>query len=91
MGDMAEFYRDWDDIKRQRKEELRKQNMKDLATSGLAYEVKNNGFHFIIRINGIRVADFYPTTSKWSVRGGRKGYGFHNLIKSIDSTWKSTK
>ena len=71
-----------------RKEEAKKRKASHMKTSpemldsnGIEYEVKNNGIHLIVRHNG-KVADFWPSTGKFSVRGsGQYFRGVKMLIR----------
>ena len=53
-----------------------------LAERGIAFESKNSGVHLIVT-HGEKVADFWPGTGKFIVRGGRDGRGVFNLLKAI--------
>jgi hypothetical protein len=53
-----------------------------LAERGITFESKNSGVHLIVT-HGEKVADFWPGTGKYIVRGGRQGRGVFNLLKAI--------
>lgn len=53
-----------------------------LAERGVAFESKNNGVHLIVT-HGEKVADFWPGTGKYIVRGGRQGRGVFNMLKAV--------
>ncbi len=53
-----------------------------LAERGVAFESKNSGVHLIVT-HGEKVADFWPGTGKYIVRGGRQGRGVFNMLKAV--------
>lgn len=53
-----------------------------LAERGVAFESKNSGVHLIVT-HGEKVADFWPGTGKYIVRGGRQGRGVFNMLQAI--------
>lgn len=57
-----------------------------LKKNGIEFETKNGGVHLIVTHNG-KIADFWPGTGKFNIRGGF-GYqrGVRNLIKSLNES-----
>jgi len=54
-----------------------------LGKNGFSYEAKNNGAHFIIRHNG-KIADLWPATGKFNIRGDNRYFrGVRLLIKIL--------
>ena len=53
-----------------------------LTERGIVFEAKNSGAHLIVK-HGDKVADFWPGTGKFIVRGGKQGRGVFNLLKKI--------
>ena len=53
-----------------------------LIDKGVEFESKNGGVHLIVSNNGI-IADFWPSTGKFQIRG--KGYsrGVKNLLNQL--------
>ena len=90
MGDMAEY---WNDTKEARKQESRQRkegnlngSAKMLIDNGFQFEDK--GYHFVIKHNGM-VADFWPTTGKFNIRKTPKyKRGVRLLIKLMRGDYK---
>ena len=54
-----------------------------LSDRGFAFEAKNNGQHLIVK-SGSRIADFWPTTGQYCIRGtAQYKRGVFNLIKDL--------
>ncbi len=53
-----------------------------LRGEGIAFETRNDGAHLIVSV-GERVADFWPGTGLFQVRGGKRGRGVCNLVKQL--------
>lgn len=88
MGDMGEFWRDVTPDMKKRSSEKRENNRQFstelLKASGFDVESKNQGYHLIVKHNN-KVADFWPSTGKFTVRGSNKySRGVKNLIKQLD-------
>ena len=50
----------------------------------LSYTIKNDGMHYIIKIEGNTI-DLWPTTQRWRVRKDQKfGKGILKLLKRFD-------
>jgi hypothetical protein len=82
MSDMAEDFRAWDEAKREKKADNLAKSTAILSERGIEFESKNNGVHLIVRGAG-KVVDFWPSTGKYIVRGGRTGRGVFNLLRIV--------
>ena len=56
-----------------------------LLDKGYDVEIKNNGVHLIVDWND-KTIDFWPSTGKWIVRGGKTSRGVKGLIKYIEQS-----
>ena len=70
MGDMGDMYRDWDKIKKERKEKREIKNDDALAewleeNSKATQHVMRSSSSVLFRFPGKPKTDFYPTTNKW--------------------------
>jgi hypothetical protein len=63
MGDMAEVFRDWGILKRERKEKNTLTAMAWIKDNNIEYQSKNGGAHIILNICATRV-DLWPSTNK---------------------------
>jgi hypothetical protein len=55
-----------------------------LDKNDIEYEVKNGGAHLIVSHNGL-VADFWPGTGKYTIRGTNMyNRGVFNLLKDLN-------
>ena len=81
-SDMGEMFNDWRAAKQQKKRENLASSTDILTQRGIRFESKNGGVHLIVYA-GERVVDFWPSTGKWIVRGGRTGRGVFKLLKHI--------
>lgn len=87
MGDMGDYWRDvtpgMKERSQQRRADNRESSAKMLAAAGLAFEVKNDGAHLIVKANG-RTVDFWPGTGLWVVRGtNERRRGVRRLIQQL--------
>ena len=65
MGELSELYRDWNQHKKEVKENNFLKNVKYLQDNKLEFELNfSNSTCHIRRGNFLRV-DYYPTTNKW--------------------------
>ena len=55
-----------------------------LLDKGYDVDIRNNGVHLIIDWND-KTVDFWPSTGKWIIRGGRTSRGVKGLIKELDA------
>lgn len=53
-----------------------------LRERGIKFDSKNDGAHLVVS-HGEHVADFWPGTGKFILRGGRAGRGVFNLLKRL--------
>jgi hypothetical protein len=75
----------WRDVRKhaQAKRASNRQGSADvLRREGIAFEARNDGAHLIVSV-GERVADFWPGTGLFQVRGGKRGRGVCNLVKQL--------
>ena len=73
----------WDEESRIRRASHRESSAKVLADHGISFESKNDGAHLIVK-HGDNIADFWPGTGKFIIRGSAKyGRGVFNLLKRI--------
>ncbi|MFK2876938.1 hypothetical protein [Rhodanobacter hydrolyticus] len=82
MSDMGEMYADWRAMKREKKASNLASSTDLLRERGVDFEQKNDGVHLIVRGVG-NVVDFWPSTGKFIVRGGRTGRGVFNLLRIV--------
>lgn len=54
-----------------------------LLDKGYDVDVRNNGVHLIIDWND-KTVDFWPSTGKWIVRGGKASRGVKGLIIELE-------
>lgn len=80
MGDMGDFYRDWDAVKKAKRASNTKSSTQMLIDNGIDFESKNHGSHLVVNTpKGL--IDFWPSTGKFIPRGfGRSGRGVRKVI-----------
>ncbi len=84
MGDMGDDFRAWDAEKKAKKQSNIEKSTDILTTRGWAFETKNGGVHLIVRNNG-KIADFWPSTGKYNIRGEQEyKRGVFNLMKDLE-------
>jgi len=54
-----------------------------LIDKGFDVDIRNNGVHLIVDWND-KTVDFWPSTGKWMVRGGKTSRGVKGLIKELE-------
>jgi len=54
-----------------------------LIDKGYDVDIRNNGVHLIVDWND-KTVDFWPSTGKWMVRGGKTSRGVKGLIKELE-------
>lgn len=54
-----------------------------LLDKGYDVDIKNNGVHLIVDWND-KTVDFWPSTGKWIVRGGKTSRGVKGLIRELE-------
>lgn len=80
---------EWGQAMKQLGQERRAQNRANsaelLRERGISFETKNDGAHLIVRHGG-KVADLWPGTGKYTIRGTNKyRRGVFNLIKDLSA------
>ena len=60
----------------------RKSGAERLIKEGILFDCHNDGAHLIIYRQGYTI-DYWPGTSRWSIRGGAKKFGLEALVKHI--------
>lgn len=83
MGDMAEVFRAMTANAKDRRIRRYAINMKMMKDYGVEFTSHNNGYHLIIK-NGDEIIDFWPSTSRWRIRGKRSTFGNLSLLKRIN-------
>lgn len=82
MGDVGETYNAHKQAKKDKKLSNKEQSTKLIADL-FYFESKNNGTHLVVENNQM-VADFWPSTGKYNIRGQSKyGRGVKNLINEL--------
>jgi len=83
MGDVGEDYK----ALRERSKAKKLSNIESstlmLLEKGYDIDIKNNGVHLIVDWND-KTVDFWPSTGKWIVRGGKTSRGVKGLIRELD-------
>ena len=83
MSDLAETFRLMKERNKAKKLSNLEYSTQLLIDKGIEFKSKNGGVHLIVSHNGI-IADFWPSTGKFQIRG--KGYsrGVKNLLNQIN-------
>ena len=83
MGDMGDDFKAWNEVRKAKKLNNMESSTEILDGRGIEFETKNGGTHLIVQHNG-KVADFWPSTGKYNVRGSSKyKRGVYNLIGDL--------
>ena len=82
MNELGEAFSVWKEHKAKKKKQNKISSTELLTKCGFDFESKNNGNHLIVYFCG-RIADFWPSTGKYCVRGGRYKRGVKNLINDL--------
>lgn len=82
MSEMGEVFGALREMRREKKADNLASSTALLESRGVAFESKNGGVHLIVRGNDLTV-DFWPSTGKWIVRGGREGRGVFKLMRIV--------
>lgn len=83
-SDIAESFRELKKSRTLKKVANLEISTKWLIESGVEFESKNGGTHLIILIDGLRFADFWPSTGKWKLRSSNKyNRGIKRLLGKI--------
>ena len=83
MGDTGDDYRALDAHKKVKKLNNIADSTNLLIIEGINFESKNNGTHLIVTDLKGNIIDFWPSTGKWIIRGGKTSRGVLNLIRHI--------
>lgn len=80
--ELSDIYKENKEAARVKKLSNLEFSTKLLTDNGINFESKNGGIHLIINHNNI-IADFWPSTGKFQIRG--KGYsrGVRGLLKGL--------
>lgn len=83
MSELGEIYGAMHEAGRERRASNRESTPDVLRAHGIAFEVKNGGAHLIVNHNN-KVADLWPGTGKYQVRGsGKYRRGVFNLLRDL--------
>ena len=84
MGDIGEMFNYHNDASKVKRANNREWSANYLEQRGIEFESKNCGAHLIVKYND-KIADFWPGTGKFNIRGG-SGYfrGVKNLVKRLE-------
>jgi len=82
MGDTGDDFRAWDADKKAKKAANKEWSTQCLIDNQINFETKNGGAHLIIKTDK-KAIDYWPSTGKWIVRGGRTSRGVNGLVKFI--------
>jgi len=81
MGDMGEIFNSLKKHKNKKKAENNEYSTNLLIKENIDFESKNGGNHLVVKgINSI--IDFWPSTGKFIVRGGKSSRGVRKLINT---------
>jgi hypothetical protein len=85
MSEIGEMYAATKEQRAHESKHRKRKNMNGsmimLGKNGINYESKNDGVHLVVSHKG-RVADFWPTTGKFNIRGDKRYFrGVRLLIK----------
>ena len=87
MSELSETYELIKKVSREKKLSNKEFSTVLLDKMGIDYESKNNGIHLIV-FNDLETIDFYPSTGRWLVRGGKTSRG---VMKMLDYMQVGTK
>ena len=83
MGDVGEDYKALKERSKLKKLSNIESSTLMLLEKGYDVDIKNNGVHLIVDWND-KTVDFWPSTGKWIVRGGKTSRGVKGLIRELD-------
>ena len=83
MGDVGEDYKALKERSKKKKLSNVEFSTMALIERGYYVDIKNNGVHLIVTWND-KTVDFWPSTGKWIVRGGKTSRGVNRLMKELD-------
>lgn len=93
----TEVYRALREWKKTEKQASLKSGREALEAAGVAFQVKNAGYHYVVSHEG-RTVDYWPSTGRWRERvtgepgnfqtlnSKRHGKGHETLLKSLGIT-----
>ena len=85
MGDVGEAFKATKELRaadsRKRKQSNKSGSMEMLHANNIEFEEKNCGYHLVVKHSG-KIADFWPSTGKFNIRGDSRYFrGVRLLIK----------
>tara|TARA_R110002012_G_scaffold212505_1_gene383585 strand:+ start:559 stop:813 length:255 start_codon:yes stop_codon:yes gene_type:complete len=83
MGDVGEDYKALKERSKLKKLSNIESSTLMLLEKGYDVDIKNNGVHLIVDWDD-KTVDFWPSTGKWIVRGGKTSRGVKGLIRELD-------
>jgi len=86
MGDTGDDWKAFREANRQKKLNNKSYSTQYLIDNEIDFKSHNSGSHLVIMHGGLALADFWPSTGKYKVRGTIKyKRGLMNLIKDLGS------
>ncbi len=82
MSDLGDDFKFMREIKKAKKLSNLEYSTKLLIDKGVEFESKNGGVHLIVSHNGL-IADFWPSTGKYQIRGGGYSRGVRCLLSKL--------
>lgn len=82
MSELGELFEGYKEARKEKKRQNLSQSEQILIERGVSYEKFNQGVHFVVRYNGL-IADFWPSTGKYCIRGRNYKRGVFNLLKDL--------
>jgi len=76
IGDDFKFLKE---VKREKKQRNQQSSTEILRDRGIKFTSFNGGNHLVVKN-----IDFWPSTGKWIVRGGKTGRGVFPLLEEIE-------
>jgi hypothetical protein len=82
MGDMGDDFRAMNEYKKQKRKSNTQKSTQILIDKGIKFVSLNHGSHLFVDGK----IDFWPSTGKWIVRGGKKYHrGVFKLIRRLEN------
>ena len=83
MGDMAEGWAEWREVKQNKKRSNLAASTGMLTNAGISFQSNNGGIHLVLLKNE-QFIDFWPSTGLWWIRGtSNKRRGIQKLINYL--------
>jgi len=83
MGDIGDDFRALQAIRKKKKSDNKISSTDLLIKNNICFDSKNNGAHLVVSHKN-KIADFWPSTGKWIVRGNSQYQrGVFKLITEI--------